>query len=251
MGSKLAILAAGLTLSISASRLAHAEPSADQLAKQGIEAYKTANYAQATKLLARSYELSKKPDTLFALAQAERLDGNCTLAVEHYKKLLAQTSEINAAKLIQTNLALCEKHEPVVAPPTEPAKPEPVKPAPAPAPAPDPVATTTKTIVRGPDHLAIALFAGGALGLGVGTGLYIAANGAADDAKHAGTLDAFHEANDRSDRDRALSYVAFGVGAGLVGYAIFRWVSAPTPRSTEVALTPSEGGSTVWVRGSW
>ncbi|MBL0215206.1 MAG: hypothetical protein IPQ07_15130 [Myxococcales bacterium] len=247
MGSKLAILAAGLTLSISTPRLANAEPSADELAKQGIEAYKTANYALATKLLTRSYELSKKPDTLFALAQAERLDGNCTLAVEHYKKLLAQTSEINAAKLIQTNLALCEKHEPVVVPPSPP--PETVKPAPAPAPA--PVATTTKTIVRGPDHLAIAVFAGGALGLGVGTGLYIAANGAADDAKHAGTLDAFHEANDRSDRDRALSYVAFGVGAGLVGYAIFRWVSAPTPRSTEVALTPTEGGSTVWVRGSW
>ncbi len=73
---------------------------------------------------------------------------------------------------------------------------------------------------------------------------------ASTDAKTAGTLDAFHAANDREDRDRALSYVAFGAGAGLIGYAIFRWVSAPSASSTEVALTPTDGGSTLWIRGS-
>lgn len=244
MGSKLAILAAGLTLAVAGA--ANAEPSADDLMKQGIEAYKTANYAQAIKLLGRSYELSPKPDTLFALAQAERLDGNCPLAVEHYRKLLAQTSEINAAKLIQTNLALCEKQEPVAKPPP------PVPVATQPAPTPPAPAVTTKVVVRGgTDHVAIALFAVGTLGLGAGTGLYIAANGARTDAKTAGTLDAYHAANDREDRDRALSYIAFGAGAGLIGYAIVRWVSAPSASSTEVALTPTDGGSTVWVRGSW
>ena len=243
MGSKLAILAAGLTLAVAGA--AHAEPSAEDLMKQGIEAYKTANYAQAIKLLGRSYELSPKPDTLFALAQAERLDGNCPLAVEHYRKLLAQTSEINAAKLIQTNLALCEKQEPVVKPPAP-------EPSVTPPPAAPPPAVTTKVVVRGAtDHVAIALFAVGTLGLGAGTGLYIAANGAREDAKTAGTLDAYHAANDREDRDRTLSYIAFGAGAGLIGYAIFRWVTAPSASSTEVALTPTDGGSTVWVRGSW
>ena len=82
MGSKLAVLAAV----IATAQTAGADPAADL--KRGIELYKAGKYGDAAALLKQAYEATGKPETLFSLAQAERLAGDCTSAAAHYHKVV-------------------------------------------------------------------------------------------------------------------------------------------------------------------
>lgn len=245
MGSKLTDAAGLIALAIvvAMSGAAHAQPAptVSDLVKQGSEAFKAGKYDDAIAAFTKAYEIEPRSDTLFALAQAERLGGQCKLAIPHYKKLLEQLNDLEKAKLVQSNLDLCEKSEPI-AKPVEPIKVEPTPPV-APA----------KTIIRverRSDPLAIALVAGGALGLGAGTGLYIAANASRDAADDARTLEDNRRFNDRADVQRALSFTAYGVGVGLVGYAVYRWVRGKEP-SAGVAISPSRDATTVTVGLTW
>lgn len=250
MGSKLPLLAKkvrgraslilGLAIVVFAGR-ASADSKAADLAKQGADAFGAGKYDEAAVFLQKSYEAEPQTQTLFALAQAERLGGHCPAAVVHYKKLLEQLTDLETAQLVQGNVALCEKTESVGAkpppkpdaPPTQPAKPAVV------------VASHT-------DALAIALFATGTLGLGVSTGLYVASNASRDDAAHARTLADNSKFNDRASLERGLSYVTAGAGIGVIGYAVYRWVRGGGERSTPtVSIAPSTTSTTVSVIGRW
>jgi tetratricopeptide (TPR) repeat protein len=253
MGSKLALPAAGL---IALGLLVQRDAAADNakargLFKQGIDLYKAKNYDKAAAALAKSYELDPKPDALFAQAQAERLGGHCREATVHYHQLLETTQDLPTIKAVQANLALCAKEpEPppvVVAPePSETATPEP--------PAPQII---TKTVVRDVPHsdrLATVLFAGGMLAVGGGVGLYIASNGALDDAKHARTLDDHEKFTDRAKTERALSLITGGVGLAMITVAIIRWSSGGPSESrpaSDVAVTPTSGGGIVTFSAPW
>jgi tetratricopeptide (TPR) repeat protein len=247
MGSKLAILAAELILAtmtlVARDAAADNATKARALFKQGVDEYKAENYDAAAATLARSYELDAKPDALFALAQAERLGGHCDKAIVHYKQLLASTPDTPIAKAVQTNLSLCPEDEP--APP--PVTPAVVEPTPAPAP-------VTKTVVREvsrSDTPATVLFAGGMLGLGVGAGLFIASNGASDDADHARTLDDHEKFSDRAAAERVGSYVAIGAGAAMICVAVYRWMSGGDRSTTEVAVVPSTTGAMMSFSSRW
>ena len=236
MGSKLTVLAAV----IAAARLA----SADDL-KDGIELYKAGKYADAVATLRRAYAAAPKPDTLFALAQAERLDGDCKTAAAHYHQVIEQVSDLNIAKLVQQTLALCEKDEPRAPPEPKPeAKPEPRA---------EPPQIVTKTVVREVDHtdpLAASLFAGGTLGLGVAGGLYIAAAANRNGAAKARLFDDYTTLSDRADTEQKSMFIAAGVGVALIGVAVFRWTRS-APSKTDVAVVPSHDGGAVWVTSSW
>jgi tetratricopeptide (TPR) repeat protein len=215
--------------------------SADQagdLFKQGIELYKSGKYPEAVAVLAKAYKLDAKPEALFALAQAERLAGNCDAAVKHYRKMLDSATDLNTAKLVETNLALCEtlndvdkkKEEPKSAPPPEPK-------------------VVVKTVPH-TDRLATTMFAGGMLGLGAAGGLYIASRTARADAGHARTFDDYQSLSDRADRDQLMSFVVGGVSAALVGAAVFKWTRAPKEEAA-VSVTPTAHGTAVSVTGRW
>lgn len=254
MGSKLAVLAGHLTLALvlASGRMAHADtPKARELFKLGIEEYKAQRYAAAAAILARAYELGQAPDALFALAQAERLDNRCPEAIVHYKKLLATSKDPAIAQAVQTNMALCPLTEPKPAPPPLP---EPVaKPDPEPAPPPQVI---TRTVVKdsgGGDTLGTVMFAGGMLALGVGAGFFVASKGSMDDADVARTLDVHNELADRAKTQRTISFVALGAGAAMIGVAIWRWTSGgdETSTSSEVAISPTSGGSLVTWSARW
>jgi tetratricopeptide (TPR) repeat protein len=191
----------------------------DDLMKQGSQAYQNGHYEDAIAKLQQAYALSPKVEILFALAQAERLGGHCPAAVAHYKQVLERMTDLETAKLVQGNVALCEKTEAVVEDKT---KPPPDHTAPPPPPPPPP-----KTIVRvehDTDYLAVSSLAAGALGLGLATGLYMASGATRDAAAGAPTLDDNHTLNDRADLERGMAYITTAVGVGLVSYAIYRWV---------------------------
>ena len=228
MGSKLTVLAA---VQLSLVGIVAAQPAGD-LQKQGIDAYKAGDYTKAATLLERAYKADPKPETLFALAQAERLGGKCAKAIPHYKKLLEKTTDLSQAKLIQNNLGLCETVE---KPAEEPPKP------------------VTKTVVREvnkSDRLATAMLGGGMLAIGGSVGLFLAASGATSDAKAARTLDDHDRFLDRATRDRVLAFVAGGVGAGLVVGAIVKW-KVGGEKTTAVAIVPASDGATFAVSGRW
>lgn len=238
MGSKLAVLAAVIALSSTA-----AADKAGDLMKKGIDLYKAAKYDEAAKVLQQAYDLDHKPETLFALAQAQRLAGDCTSAAANYHKVINEVTDVNTAKLVQQNLSLCEKDEP---------KPEPTPvPRVEPAPAREPQ-VITKTVVRETGHtdmVAATLFGAGMLGLGAAGGLYVAASSNRDAADKAHTLDEHDSLASKASGEQVGMFIAAGVGVAAIGYAVFRWTHAPETPS--VAVVPTSGGGAVSVSGSW
>ncbi len=236
MGSKLHVLAQ-VIVGLAFAREVSAETAAELVKKAGDE-YKAGNYDIAAAFLKRAHQMEPKSETLFALAQAERLAGRCDDAVPHYKKLLAELKDLDVAKLVQSNLNLCVKDEPVVEPkPSEPAPPS----------------TPPREIVRverRSDKLATTLFATGMLGIGASVGLYIASQGNRDAAADANTLEASGKLYDKADTQRALSIVSGVVGLGLASYAVVRWMKGGEA-STKVAIDIAPGQASFGYIGRW
>jgi hypothetical protein len=230
---------------IACLRVASADPAADAL-KQGIDAYKVGKYADAAAALEKAYQLAPKPDTLFALAQAERLAGDCKSAAVHYHKVIEQIGDLNVVRLVQQNLGLCEKFDPPPPPPP---------PAAAPAAA-VPPQIITKTVVREVDRtdkLAVLSAAGGALALGAAGGLWVAGSANRSGASSALTLDAANRLNNRAQIDEVGAIAAAAVGVGLFAVAVYRWTRGGGAAKADVALAP--GGTidagTLWPIARW
>ncbi len=240
MGSKLTVLAAVIALAGTAS----ADPAGDAL-KKGIELYKAGKYAEAVPHLEKAHKLDGKPDTLFALAQAQRLAGDCAAAAPNYRKVIERVSEMNVAKLVQQNLSICEPDEP------KPVTPTPEVQEPKPEPEPKIVERTVVREVGSTDKLAAALFGGGMLAVGVAGGLYVAASNNADAADRAKSLEDHDLLADRASGQRTIMYVAGGVGVAMMGVAIFRWTRDRSTQKADVAVVPASGGGSVFVTSRW
>src|SRR5262245_55447430 len=104
MSMRLAALAIML-----AAATAHADDKANARAlfQQGVDLYKAKKYDDAIAALAKSYQLNAQLDTLYTLAQAERLGGRCPDALVHYNQILEQTPDTSLAAAVQNNIGLC------------------------------------------------------------------------------------------------------------------------------------------------
>jgi tetratricopeptide (TPR) repeat protein len=240
VGSKLTVLAALIAL----GGTAQSGP-ADDAMKKGIELYKAGKYADAIPHLERAHKLDGKPDTLFALAQAQRLAGDCRNAAQNYKKVIEQVSDFTVAKLVQQNLTLCEPDEPKPAVTSEPREEL------AASAEPRVVEQTVVREVRRTDKVAAVMFGGGMLALGAAGGFYVAASNNADAADRARSLEDHDLLADRATTQRTIVYVAGGLGAAMIGFAVFRWTrGSSTDRAeatTDVAVVPTSGGGALWV----
>jgi hypothetical protein len=239
VGSKLTVLAAVVAL----AGTAHADQAGDAL-KKGIDLYKAGKYAEAVPHLEKAHKLDSKPDTLFALAQAQRLAGDCISAAQNYHKVIERVSDMNVAKLVQQNLSICEPDEPKPAEPKQDKRTEPQEPA-----KPEVVERTVVREVGHTDKVAAALFGGGMLAVGVAGGLYVAASNNADAADRAKSLEDHDLLADRATGQRTIMYVAGGVGVAMMGYAIFRWTRGDDKPKADVALVPTSSGGQVFVSG--
>ncbi len=244
MGSRLTILATQLIVVASAVRAEAQSPA--ELFKKGVELYKAGKYDAAAQALEKSYQLDATPETLFALAQAERLGGKCDKAVPRYQQLLAQTTELATAKAVQNNLALCPQPEPEPAPKVEPAPAAVVEPPPAAPP------TMVVREVRSTDGLGLVMLGTGALGAGVAGGFLLRSRSSRDDASRARTLDDANALHDRADRDRVIAIAVGGASAVALGFAIYRLARGGSEASaTDIALTPTVGGSMMVLSRTW
>ncbi|HEY4182012.1 MAG TPA: hypothetical protein VGM90_34450 [Kofleriaceae bacterium] len=66
-----------------------AAPSAEELFEQGQASYDRHDYATAIAKWSKSYDLSKEPEVLFAVAQALRHDGRCPDALAEFRRFSA------------------------------------------------------------------------------------------------------------------------------------------------------------------
>lgn len=218
---------------------------AGDLSKQALELYKAGKYAEAAKLYDRAFQLDGKPESLFSLAQSERLSGDCKKATEHYHKVIEMVSDFNVARLVQQNLKLCgnDEDQQNTTQPVQPDKPDKV----------DEPHVETRTMVREHnkvDALAVSMFGVGMLALGASGGLYLAASANDSAADKAFTFDDYNDLHDRASSQRIGSVVAAGVGVALVGVAVFRWTTAKDTTSN-VAIAPTSSGGTVVFSGRW
>lgn len=244
MGSKLTVLAAVICLGGTAV--------ADNPAalKKGIELYKAGKYAEARVQIEKAYKADRKPETLFALAQAERLAGDCMAAAAHYKQVISEVSDLNVAKLVQQNLLLCEPSEDKPEPKSEPAPKVEDKPEAAPV-EPKIIERTVVREERKTDKLAAVMLGGGMLALGAAGGLYVAASSNADAADLARSLEDHDSLADKAKTERTLMYVAAGAGAVMLGVAVFRFATGGSGKAEKsdasVAVVPNGSGGSLLV----
>jgi len=101
------LLALGIVLSAS---IAHADGAGDakpHLAKAKAH-FDLQEYADAEKELKEAYRLDPKPDVLYAIAQAQRMGGECKKAIVSYKTYLRGNPPAAQRKLAEDNITTCE-----------------------------------------------------------------------------------------------------------------------------------------------
>jgi tetratricopeptide (TPR) repeat protein len=211
---------------------------ARSLFKKGIEEYQAKKYGEASITLLKSYELDPRPDTLFALAQAERFDGRCNDALEHYKKLLEGTTDVATAKAVQTNMDLCQAPKPIekCEPTTKIVEKDRLQ---------------TKTVTRDlrrSHKLATGLIAGGTLAVGTSITLFLLSRSSRADSDRATTLEESNRLYDNSVDQRRLSLVAGGVGLALVGAGVLRIFTNKPKEQTTTQISVGPGSAHLMVR---
>lgn len=189
------------------ARVAHADGDAEKLYQEGQTAYDEKRYDDAITSWDKAYALSKLPALMFNLAQAHRLAGHCTKAVDAYQRFLtldpASTEKPDAEQFLR-ELQPCPD---------------------APKPKPDrtaPVVVGQHVEDHGGGKRRAGLIVGGA-GLAVfATGLYFGSRATSianevQDACEMGCEWATLEDKDASGRRaQSLQYVFLGVGAAAI-----------------------------------
>lgn len=220
---------------------------ARELFDLGVEEYKTKQYAAAAASMSKSNALDPQPNALYALAQAERLSGNCKDALTHYQQVIDTAKDQKTITAVKGNIELCqalERGEKAKEPASD------AKTAERDAPVLQ-IRTVYRTESR-TDKLAIVLFAGGGLAVGGSVAMFLVARSARSDADRAQSLDEYNDLYDRSARLRLMSYAAAGVGVGLIAVAAYRLIGGSgETRTQKVALVPTRGGSLVSWSSTW
>jgi hypothetical protein len=199
-------------------------PAADVHLQAGLDAFDTKAYDLASKELDAANALEPMPFLLYTQAQAERLGGHCSRALELYRKYLAADISQEAIELARLNIKLCEQALPT--PPVDRSTSGPAHEAPA-----APAGHRSKLVP-------LALGAGATVALGGALGFEVWSDRTYDQAKAEMTDNARrHALEDSADKKR---YVALGLaaaGIGCAGVALWLYLrpgpSAATPSSGE------------------
>jgi tetratricopeptide (TPR) repeat protein len=189
------------------------------LFEQGIARFGARDFEDAIAAFEASYKLDPRPEVLFSLAQAERQSGDCPTAVALYRKFLATDPPARHADAARDGIGKCERA--LASRPLDVAAPEPAAPEQASAPGPTPVPAPPPTSSPAPraawrTPVGLALLGGGALGLGGGAALFVAARKAAGEADDAARYDDYVARMDRAESRQRLAFIVGGAGAALV-----------------------------------
>jgi len=248
MEHRLAILAVAALIAVATPRLAAAETSKKDLARQlfelGIEEYKDKQYDAAVASMSKSYALDPDSGALYALAQSERLSGKCKDAIGHYNKLLESTKDEKTIGAVKAQIDLCGQIERGEKPKDDP-KVDDKRDAPT---------IQYRTVYRTKQHsdtLAISFYVVGGVSLGGAVTTYLLARSTRSDADHATSLAQYNDLYDRARVLRWTAYTAAGAGLALVGYATYRVLWGGKATSSEVAIVPTTRGASVSWATTW
>jgi hypothetical protein len=112
--------------------------------EKGLRLYDVQSYAEAIEEFKAGYAVDPAPDFLYAMAQAQRLSGDCFHAVLTYQSFLRTHPAERRAAPARQNIERCasnagEATPAAPPPPVEPRASAPPEPIPVPAPAPEPI----------------------------------------------------------------------------------------------------------------
>jgi hypothetical protein len=217
--------------------VARAQPEPPPHYERGRRYFDLKMYKLAIAEFEAAYALDPRPELLYALAQAHRLDGDCQHALPRYRAFLQTELSPKKAAAVQQNIERCEalvrgptapeRASPVEPPAVEPRAPAPLAP-PAPAVERRAVAVAAGTAPRRPwyaDWLGDTLAAGGLGVAAVGLGVWGAARADALRLSGALTYGDFRSAAPSAQRSFAAQeagVVVAAVGGALVVGGVVR-----------------------------
>jgi tetratricopeptide (TPR) repeat protein len=193
---------------------AHADEDARSLRTRGLRAYDVQRYDEAIDAFRHAYEIDPQPDLLYALAQAERMSGDCRRAVDAYRAFLRSNPPSQQAASARKNLGRCEMQLAAAPPPPQP--------SPAPTavilvePAVPPPAPPRRAARDTAGHVMMAL---GVAGLVSGAALWGVAQGDIDAVNRSTSYDQFVNARAaaaHAEGERIGGIVTVAVGGALV-----------------------------------
>ena len=237
---------------------AHAQPADPGKAayEEGRRLYDLHKWDAAIAQFKESYRLRHDAASLFNIAQAYRLTGNCVEALAFYREYQQEfpeaTNRAKVSKFIAELEPCAKQREPKPQPPKpEPPKPEPPKPEP-----PRPVATGELTptvepapVDNGRSKRVAALAIGGAGVLAVGTGFvfgHLAATHSDQARNGTGVWDPTIE--QAGKRNELIAVILWGVGgAAIVGGTVMYMLGRSQDEPPRVSIVPAhDGASLVW-----
>ena len=279
----LVTVVSSLAFAIGAGRAARAQQGLDRKAEgsvdiakrvdthlqRGVEFYAEKQYELAIVEFRAGYAIDPRPDFLFALAQAERLSGDCPTAMVYYQRFLDTGPSANQAEAARVNMRRCkralESGPGGIPPRSTTAALDQAKGAAGPAPPAMPGASRPGTVSRRAparrswyrDPLGVSLLAGSVAGLGLSVGFWVAKGSAEAAAADAPDHETYLESLDRARRNRTLAVVSLSAGVALAGVAIYRLASRSSreertaPERTTLVLAPTSGGAVAGLAGTF
>jgi len=250
-------------LVLGAASVAVADDAADAAAHAatGKKAFADQRYPEAIAEFRAANALAPDPKLLYAIAQAQRLAGDCAGAIESYEAFIATKADPKLSEYSAENIKRCREDLANAPPPTEPTpvEPTPVEPTPvAPTPEPAPV-----LVPPGPgpgpidgggrpwyrDWIGDGLVVGGVVGIAVGTSFVISGRSSAQKANDATDYASFLAARDAASSALTRQRIGVGaaiVGAGLVVGGILHYKLGASGHEVRVGAVPTAGGAAVY-----
>lgn len=233
-----------------------ADPASDAAAKaeEGKKAFAENRYADAIAAFRAANELVPDPKLIYAIAQAQRMAGDCAAAVTSYEEFIKTKADDKLVEYSQANITRCKeqlaKEQPVQ--PVEPVKPvEPAQPVAQPLPPPPPPREQPASWTG--DWLGHGLVVGGVIATALGIVVWSGGRGDAAAVGDATTHEEFLAARDAADGAVTRQRIGLGLavaGLALVGIGVYHYTTIGT-KEVRVGAAPAEHGGTVFAGWSF
>jgi tetratricopeptide (TPR) repeat protein len=249
---------------VAATASVHADPPPSAKAKAeakdhlqaGTKLYNVQDYAKAADEYQQAYLLDPKPEYLYALAQSQRLAGDCDKAVRSYQAFIRSKPKAEQAEKAQKNIERCQEDIQARAAGQAPPPPEDI-PALPPAP---PDLPDEKVIVVAPppppekSYVVGHLLVGGGVAIGAAsTLLFLHGRGTINDLNSSPDYDTFtarKSSIDSAKSQQTLGAVGMAAGVALIGGGIVYYALHSAATET-LAVTPTAGGAAVTIGGKF
>jgi hypothetical protein len=234
---------------LSAPLLAAAQPArtppselARGLAERAKRHFDAKEYDKAAAALRAALRFEPKPQFMYALAQAQRLGGDCAGAIQSYQQFLGTSPPARQAEAARENITRCEAE--LTARPAS--QPEAVAPG-----ASQPAEASPRRAPWYRDVLGDSL-AGGGLALAIaGAAVWGVGRGEAKKANSASTYDAWVSHSDGAMALQRAGVAVLSVGGALIVAGVVRYVLRPARRLERPVVTaaPAPGGGALLFAG--